>query len=58
MSEHDDLTRVLAKLDEVDDRLAAIEKYLEKQKGFVGGVMIVVSGIFALATAVKEWWSK
>lgn len=50
-----DLEKVLEKLDELDERMAKIEKYLEKQKGFFGGIMLVVSCAGWALTQIKEW---
>lgn len=50
-----DLDKILEKLDEIDGRMTKIEKYLEKQKGFFGGIMLVVSCIGWLASNIKEW---
>ena len=54
--ENPDLERILEKLDELDGRMAKIEKYLEKQKGFFGGIMLVVSCAGWAISQIKEWW--
>jgi len=55
MKEATDLERVLGKLDEIDERMTKIEKYLEKQKGFIGGVLLVASCVAWVASNIKEW---
>jgi hypothetical protein len=56
MKEATDLERVLGKLDEIDERMTKIEKYLEKQKGFIGGVLLVASCVAWVASNIKEWF--
>lgn len=53
-----DLSLVMEKLDEMDQRMAKMEKYLEKQKGFFGGVMLVISCIAWAADQIRDWWMK
>jgi hypothetical protein len=49
------LEQILFKLDELDKRLAKIEKYLERQKGFIGGVLFIGAGVAWLIDTVKDW---
>lgn len=56
--ENTDLNMVMEKLDDIDQRLGKLEKYMEKQKGFFGGIMLVVACIAWAADQVKEWWMK
>ena len=50
------LTQILNKLEELDIRLAKMEKYLERQKGFIGGILLVASIFAWLISEVKDWW--
>jgi hypothetical protein len=50
------LTQILNKLDELDIRLAKMEKYLERQKGFIGGILLVASIFAWLISEAKDWW--
>lgn len=54
--EKEGFDQILEKLDRLDNRVAKIEHYLDKQKGFVGGILFVVSGIAWLVTAAKDWF--
>ena len=58
MSEEADLNKVMHKLDELDQRLAKMEKYLERQKGFIGGILLVGTSLAWLASYVKDWFLK
>ena len=53
--ENTDLNKVLQKLDELDQRMAKMEKYLEKQKGFFGGILLVVSCVGWVVSNIKDW---
>ena len=53
--ENTDLNKVLVKLDELDQRMAKMEKYLEKQKGFFGGILLVVSCVGWVVSNIKDW---
>ena len=43
------------RLDDMDARLAKMEKYLERQKGFFGGIILVASCVAWVASQIKEW---
>lgn len=65
MNEKESLELILYKLSELEDkftdmdiRLEKIESYLQRQKGFVGGILFIGSCIAGLLTLVKEWWAK
>ena len=56
------LAKVLSKVDEMNERLsdmdarmAKMEKYLERQKGFFGGILLVASCLAWVASQIKEW---
>jgi hypothetical protein len=52
----DAVAQILHKLEELDVRLAKMERYLERQKGFIGGIMLV-AGIVAWAISeLKDLW--
>ena len=36
--------------------MAKMEKYLERQKGFIGGIMLVASIVAWAISEVKDWW--
>lgn len=57
------LIQILDKLDdmeekfrELDGRLEKIENYLQRQKGFIGGILFIGSCLAWLAAYVKDWW--
>jgi len=52
----DAVIQILNKLDELDIRLAKMEKYLERQKGFIGGILLVASIFAWLISEAKDWW--
>lgn len=54
-SEEESLEQILAKLAEMDARMAKIEKYLERQKGFLGGLLFIGSCFAWVASNIKEW---
>jgi len=54
--EKEPLDQILDRLDELDERLAKIEKYLERQKGFLGGILFIGSCIAWSASYIKDWW--
>lgn len=55
-NEKDSLDIILDRLNELDTRLAKIEKYLERQKGFLGGLLFIGSCITWAATYIKDWF--
>lgn len=50
------LDQILTRLEEMDQRMAKMEKYLERQKGFIGGIMLVASIVAWAISEVKDWW--
>lgn len=54
--EKDSLDIILDRLNELDARLAKIEKYLERQKGFLGGLLFIGSSLAWAASYVKDWF--
>lgn len=44
------------KIDEFDERLKKIENYLQRQKGFIGGILFIGSGIAWAISFIKDWW--
>lgn len=52
------LTEMEDKITEVDARLGKIESYLQRQKGFIGGILFIGSCIAGLLTIIKEWWKQ
>lgn len=55
-SEKEALDQILGRLNELDTRLEKIEKYLERQKGFLGGILFIGSSVAWIASYVKDWW--
>lgn len=45
-----------SRFEELDDRLAKIENYLQRQKGFIGGILFIGSCITWLVSYLKDWW--
>ena len=56
MNEDEVLTQVLTKLNDLDMRLAKMEKYLERQKGFIGGILLVASIVAWAVSQVTDWF--
>ena len=56
MNEDDALNQVLIKLNDLDVRLAKMEKYLERQKGFIGGILLVASIVAWAVSQVTDWF--
>lgn len=50
------LTELEHKFNEMEDRLVKIETYLQRQKGFIGGILFVGSCIVGMASLIKAWW--
>lgn len=50
------LTEMEKKLVEFDERLEKIETYLQRQKGFIGGILFIGSCIAWAVSYIKEWW--
>lgn len=57
------LSEILAKLNhmeekfqEMDERLEKIETYLQRQKGFIGGILFVASCVAWAVSFIKDWW--
>lgn len=55
-SEKEALDQILDRLNELDIRLEKIEKYLERQKGFLGGIVFIGSCVAWAASYIKDWW--
>lgn len=65
MNEKESLDLILYKLTELEDkftdmdvRMEKIENYLQRQRGFIGGILFIGSCIAGLVTLVKDWWAK
>ena len=56
MNEDEVLAQVLTKLNDLDMRLAKMEKYLERQKGFIGGILLVASIVAWAVSQVTDWF--
>ena len=56
MNEDEALHQVLTKLNDLDMRLAKMEKYLERQKGFIGGILLVASIVAWAVSQVTDWF--
>ena len=56
MNEDEALHQVLLKLNDLDMRLAKMEKYLERQKGFIGGILLVASIMAWAVSQVTDWF--
>lgn len=63
ISEQQSFDLILYKLEELesrfvemDERLEKIESYLQRQKGFIGGILFVGSCLAWLVSYVKDWW--
>ncbi|TXJ25371.1 MAG: hypothetical protein E6Q24_14660 [Chitinophagaceae bacterium] len=52
------LTEVEEKITDMDIRLNKIESYLQRQRGFIGGILFIGSCVAGLLTLVKEWWKQ
>jgi hypothetical protein len=52
----DAVVQVLNKLDEIDARLAKVEKYLERQKGFIGGFLLITTIMAWALSQLKDLW--
>jgi len=50
------LTELEEKFIEMDDRLEKIENYLQRQKGFIGGILFIGSCFAWLVSYLKDWW--
>lgn len=50
------LTEMEEKFNELDERMEKIEDYLQRQKGFIGGILFVGSCFAWLVTYLKDWW--
>lgn len=50
------LTELEEKFIEMDDRLEKIESYLQRQKGFIGGILFIGSCFAWLVSYLKDWW--
>ena len=44
------------KIDEQDKRMEKMESYLERQKGFIGGILFIGSCVGWLVSYLKDWW--
>ena len=56
MNDDEALHQVLTKLNDLDIRLAKMEKYLERQKGFIGGILLVASIVAWAVSQVTDWF--
>lgn len=55
--EHDSpLHQILERIDRLDSRMEKIERYLDRQKGFIGGIMLVAGIVAWVIAEVKDWW--
>jgi len=52
----DSVLQILRKLDELDARLAKMEKYLERQKGFIGGFLLITTIVAWALSQLKDLW--
>jgi hypothetical protein len=52
----DSVTQVLDKLEKLDVRMAKIEKYLERQKGFIGGFLLITTVVAWALSQLKDLW--
>jgi hypothetical protein len=52
----DSVLQILHKLDELDARLAKMEKYLERQKGFIGGFLLITTVVAWALSQLKDLW--
>lgn len=52
----DAVLQILHKLDELDARLAKMEKYLERQKGFIGGFLLITTIVAWALSQLKDLW--
>lgn len=50
------LTALEEKFTEIDDRMEKIESYLQRQKGFIGGILFIGSCFAWLVSYLKDWW--
>lgn len=50
------LHQILDRIDKLDARMEKMEKYLERQKGFFGGIMLVAGLVAWVIAEVKDWW--
>lgn len=50
------LTDLEDKFMEMDDRLEKIESYLQRQKGFIGGILFIGSCVTWAISYLKDWW--
>lgn len=44
------------KFNEIEGRLEKIESYLQRQKGFIGGILFIGSCLMGAASLIKAWW--
>lgn len=56
MENQEALDQILAKLKELDERMEKIENYLERQKGFIGGILFIGTCIAGIIPLIKDWW--
>ena len=52
----DDIHQIMLKLNDMDQRMAKMEKYLERQKGFIGGILLVASIVAWAVSQVTDWF--
>lgn len=50
------LNHMESKFEEMDERMSKIEKYLERQKGFIGAMLFVGSCLAWGLSYVKDWF--
>lgn len=50
------LTEMETKFEEMDERMEKIEAYLQRQKGFIGGILFVGSCLAWVISYFKDWW--
>lgn len=54
--EKEGVEQILEKLDRLDGRVAKIEHYLDKQKGFIGGILFIGSILAWVITTARDWF--
>lgn len=52
--DHDTLVQLVSEVKKLDEKIDALTRNHEKYKGFIAGIIFVVSGLWGLFVAVKD----
>lgn len=53
---HEEIVVLRAEVTKLADKLSTLSQTITSYKGFVGGVVFVVSALFTVIAVVARWW--